>query len=106
MSASITAEGPLKYSARVSTYHGQQVVEGLILARTATRPNGRLYEHRIAFRDFRPETCALVAALGAGVVVRATGFPAATITVDSDGQAWAQNVVSIDAHRGTLEVLP
>ena len=106
MSATITAEGPLKYPARISTYHGRQVVEGLILARTATRPNGRSYEHRIAFRDFRPETCALVAALGVGVVVRATGFPAATITVDSDGQAWAQNVVSIDDFRGTLEVLP
>jgi len=46
MSASITAEGPLKYPARISTYHGQQVVEGLILARTSSRPNGRTYEHR------------------------------------------------------------
>lgn len=105
MSASITAEGPLKYPARISTYHGRQVVEGLILARTATRPNGRSYEHRIAFRDFRSDAPRFVAALGAGVMVRATGFPAATITVDSDGQAWAQNVVSIDAHRGALEVL-
>ena len=106
MSATITAEGPLKYPARISTYHGQLVVEGIIIACKATRPNGTTYEHRIAFRDFRSETRALVAALKAGVTIRASGFPVASVSPNIEGQVFAQAVVSIDAHRGTLEVLP
>lgn len=105
MSASITAEGPLMFTARVSKYHGREIVETILSTGKATRPSGKTYEHRILIQDFRADAQRFIPLLHAGVRVRITGFPSATTTRSDDGGVWGQVVVVLDEHRGTLEVL-
>lgn len=106
MSASITAEGPLLFDARLGKYHGREIVEAIVVIANATRPGGKTYQHRVLLQDFRAEAQRFIPILRAGTLVRVTGFPSATTTRSDEGGVWGQVVVVVDDHRGTLEVLP
>lgn len=105
MSATITAEGPLLFDARIGRYHGREIVEAIVVIRDAKRPDGKSYQHRVLVRDFRNDAQRFLPLLSAKVNVRVTGFPSATTTRSDEGGVWGQVVVVIDDFRGTLEVL-
>lgn len=106
MSASITAEGPLLFDARLGKYHGREIVEAIVVIANATRPGGKTYQHRVLLQDFRADAQRFIPLLRAKCNVRVTGFPSATTTRSGEGGVWGQVVVVVDDHRGTLEVLP